>query len=197
MEVRDLPGLRRARQIRVEPGDLFRAPRHVLERELGVQGDEMHRPVVETVVALGMIRVLGRGTIAGERKDVEIGHAVSVARTAVVIALHGKERTGREPSAINREEPILVASIRRIADAGRGAVGDVPRVQRDIERVGRHERCELVLRRRVRAAIAERNERDGAGAAGRGRAEASRLRREVDAGDERVVTNTSSPDSAL
>ena len=65
MEERDLPRLRRRREIGLEPRQLLGAARRVLERELGVERDEVHAAVVEAVVALGVIRIRGDAPLVG------------------------------------------------------------------------------------------------------------------------------------
>src|SRR5688572_9782437 len=109
----DLPGLAGGGlQIRCEPGQLRSAPARVLKRPLRVEGDEMDRAVVETVVALGVIAERTKAGVRWEREQIEVRFAPVVRRTGIVVAGRREERAPTQPRAVDVEEPRLV---RRVA----------------------------------------------------------------------------------
>ena len=167
VEVDDLPRLRGGGEVALEPGDLLRAPRRVLERQLRVERDEMGGAVIEAVETLGVVRVGGGGAVPGQHEHVEIWPAVGVGRSAVMVAERREHRPRREPGRIHREEPRVQRLVSAAAEAVRTSIRDVAAVQREVELVRRDEAGELLLGGRAHAAVAEGDETHDAGAAGR------------------------------
>src|SRR5688500_4189806 len=104
VEDRNLPWLRRAPEIRFEPGPLYGAPVHILERQVGVQHHDVERAVIEAVVALCVIRIRTIAAVPRQHEHVEIWPAVRVRTMAVMIPKRREHRFPPKRVAVNREK---------------------------------------------------------------------------------------------
>ena len=170
----------RCLKVRRQPRELLLTSRRRQECGLGVEGNEVHRAVVEAVEALGVIRIGDAGAVTREHEQRAIGRRGP--GPVVVIANRREDRLLPQPRCVVRKEErveLLICAV---------AVGDVADVQREIEGSGADAGGHLSLPRRSVAAVAECQHANRTGSIGRSSAQLiDDVWCRIDAGDAKIV----------
>src|SRR5687767_2507844 len=105
MKHRHAPRLRSGSKIRVQPVQLFLSSCRIQERKLRIKDDKMNGTVIETVVALLVIRKHRTGAVLRQKEKVSIRQCRR--RAIVVVSDTRVNRARSQPVLIDVEERVV------------------------------------------------------------------------------------------